>query len=227
MDTTKDLRILITERAVEDLEDIIIHKKLPYQYPRDKVLETIKEIKANIMSIKFSFMQAKDLINNPAFNTILANIGLIWSLVKPPERIITSSDTKMKLIISKLKYDIRIIYGLKNRIALGDDNRPEYAIDILGTKVLNVTKHHNADKLKITVVTDRRQSYVIVTNIQEIKKDWIIAVAFLPPVILYGVVSDGMFCSGNLQDDLLIGKRVPLDKLHLSEISSKILSILR
>jgi len=170
MDTTKDLRILITERAVEDLEDIIIHKKLPYQYPRDKVLEAIKEIKANIMSIKFSFMQAKDLINNPAFNTILANIGLIWSLVKPPERIITSSDTKMKLIISKLKYGIRIIYGLKNRIALGDDNRPEYAIDILGTKVLNVTKHHNADKLKITVVTDTRQSYVIVTNIQEIKK---------------------------------------------------------
>lgn len=226
MDTTKDLRILLAEDAITRLERIIANKRLPYQYSRELVLEAIREIRANILSLKYSYMDAQFLIQNPALNTIEANIALIWSHLKPPESM-SKSDIKAKLAISELKYAIRIIHGLRKRFGLGNENKPEFAIDIIAMRIENIFSHPKADNLKVAVVSDTKQSFIVLTNIETIKKNWIMAVAFLPPIVLYDIISEGMFCSSNLSNNELIGKRVPPELINRSEIANKVVGILR
>ena len=225
MDTAHDFRILVAENAIARLEKILKQKGLPYPHRKEKALEILSKIRSNLMAVKYSFMPANLLLNYPPLKQI-PKLALDFAKEVAPPKMFKPKDVKEKLLLSEVKYCLRVLAGLPSRIKLGDENRPENSIDILGVEVLSVMKHPKASNLKITKAGTEKEGFTIITNIINIRKGEIRAVALLPPIILFGEVSDAMYCSGPLTKEIK-GKRPPSKLIHISEISSKVEEILR
>ncbi|MCE4629523.1 MAG: tRNA-binding protein, partial [Desulfurococcales archaeon] len=116
-----------------------------------------------------------------------------------------------------------ILLGLPNRILLGDENHPEYAVDIVGVEVTRVEPLENTENLKVTRGSAGKAVFTIVTNLEDIKVGQVRAAAILPPAEFKGVISEAMYSSDPI-DKNYIGKRVPR-KLLSPEVKGKIISL--
>ncbi|MGQ4833012.1 MAG: tRNA-binding protein [Candidatus Asgardarchaeia archaeon] len=220
MDTANDYRIRLAEEAVERLEKMIIQKRIPYRFDKNKAMSIIHSLKKNIMTIKYSFLPLSQLLESESLDTIkMQAIELEKILV---DSSFLPQSTKQKHIIAEIKYCLRILSGIKERLKLGEENKPEFAIDIIGARVVSVSEHPKSSKLKICKVGDKANLYQIITNKTDVKKDDVYAIAFLPPVMLLDIVSEGMICSDKL-DESKIGARI--SNIHSSEIQSIIIKL--
>mgnify|MGYP000624977559 CR=1 FL=1 len=226
MDTASDFRILVAEDALTKLENLINSKRLPIAYEKKKAQERIHRIKSNLMAIKYSYLSPEQLVSSQIFSEYERSVSELISLLNLDTKSPMKKDNTQKFAIAQYKYVIRILTGLKSRILLGQDNKPEYAIDIVGVKVLTTAKHPQSNKLKVCKVADLEHSYVIITNMEKISKNFSIGVAFLPPVILMGEISEGMFCTDKIENGL-IGKRIPSNLITSKELFAEIGKMLK
>ena len=226
MDTSNDFRILVAEDALRKLLNLINSKRLPVAYEKKRAQEKIHKINSNLMAIKYSYLAPNQLVTSQIFSEYEKSVNELIELLKVDTKAATIKDTNQKFAIAQYKYIIRILTGLKDRLLLGQDNKPEYAIDIIGVKVLAVAKHPQSNKLKVCKVEDSKHSYVVITNMQKISKNEFYGVAFLPPVILMGEISEGMFCTDKI-DDKLVGKRIPSNIIASKELFAEIGKIIK
>ncbi len=190
MDTANDVRILIAERCVKDMEKYIGNL-------RDiKKSGILKELEAKIMEIKYSYAEVSDL--KPMLNEIRKFCVEILNLLGGNEWVKKLKGMKFSsLAIAHIKFCLNILYNLENRLKLPAE--PEYAVDIRIGEVESVMKHPKADKLRICNVNVGKV-ITVVTNIENIKEGEKLSVALLPPTEFFGVVSEGMFLSHQLKD---------------------------
>jgi len=78
----------------------------------------------------------------------------------------------------------------------------------------------------VTKAGTEEYSFTIVTNIKTVKRGEVRAVAVLPPVAFYGVVSEAMYVSDPLPREHK-GKRVPSDLTYLKDLVNSVDSIVR
>ncbi len=221
MDTAKDYRILIAEDAVLRLEKIVREWNLPYPIDKKKTIELVKNIRTNLMKIKYSFLPSEMLLGTPEINKII-DITL-----KLKELMLTRTPSqltlKQKLRYTEIKYALWILYGLKFRIARGDENNPLYAVDVIGVKIKQVEEHPSLPKLRITRAASQHTAFIIITNLLNIKRNEIRGAVVLPPIEFGGYISEAMYATETLTDEYL-GKMIPTEKIS-KEVASKVIDI--
>lgn len=220
-----DYRFLVVEDAISRLENKIKVWGLPYPLNKAIALEHIKKLKSTFMKIKYSYLPYNMLIELEDLKTLEQLTKDLASILLPPKTIKLDT-TSTKLAVAEIRYALSILLGLRHRIALGDENNPEYAIDIIGVEIGYVEKHPKAEKLWITKAGTEQFSLTIVTNIVNIKKGELRGAAILPPVIFFDVISEAMYCTNPL-DKSFKGKRIPSNFVHRAEIINAIEGIVK
>ncbi len=217
-----DPRIIVAEDAYNRLERIIVYRRLNVPVNWRIVNELLHELGSLIHRVKYMFLPPSTLARLDDVKRIgeisvkLAHILLNRGLL--------NKYNPDKLVVAETRYSLRILYGLKYRLLLGDEADPLYAIDIEGVEIVNVYKHPRADKLFITKALGILP-YNIVTNIKNIRRGEVRAAAILPPMEFMGEVSEAMYCSDPIPPEYK-GKRPPRKYIHIDELLSKIYNIL-
>ena len=221
LDTARDFRILVAEDALNKLEDIIKYHRLNLPINWNRVYNIIRETKSCLLKIKYSYLPSKNLSKtNEIKNLQNYSIELARHLL---DKQLIQKFRPDPYNLAIVRYCLRIIYGLKYRLMLSDDNKPFYAIDIEGVKIVNVYRHPKAEKLYITKA-EGLFPYTIITNIETIRKGEVRAAAILPPLIIRGELSEAMYCSDPIPAKYK-GKRPPEKLINTSEINSIIYTI--
>lgn len=190
MDTASDPKIIMAERCVRDMERYIGNI-------RDiKKSGILKDFEAKIMELKYSYGELGDL--KPTLEEIKKFCVNLVNLLGGNDWAKKLKDMRFSsLSIAHIKFCLNILYNLENRLRLPAE--PEYAVDIRIGEIESVMKHPNANKLRICNVNVGKV-ITVVTNIEGVKEGEKLAVALLPPVEFFGVVSEGMFLSHELKE---------------------------
>jgi len=221
MDTSKDYRLIIAQDAVERLDNIIRYHKLNLPLNWNKLSEILKEIKKIVLKLRYSYLPINLLLQDDDLNK-LKQLSVELSKSMLDKNLINKFKPDPR-ILAETRYCLRIFYGLKYRLSLGEENKPWYAIDVEGVEIVSVHKHPNADKLFVTKA-DGILPYTIVTNIQDIKKGEVRAAAILPPAVIRDILSEAMYCSNPIPREYK--KRRPPENLYFKEeVGSKVIEI--
>jgi hypothetical protein len=213
----------MVEDAVNRLEKKIRTWHMPYPIRKDRIHTLIKSLKARLMAIKYSYLPVELLIKSDDIKELMALSKELANLILPPKGL--KLETKYHLHLAELKYSLLQLIGLRQRFLLGEENRPEYSIDIIGVEIVTVMKHPRSNKLFITKAGTEKYSFTVVTNLAEIKQGDIRAVAILPPIELMGIVSEAMYCSGIIPSSYK-GKRVPLKYIDSKGLNNKVMEVI-
>ena len=221
LNTAKDFRILVAEDALNKLEDIVKYHKLNLPINWNKVYGIIRDTRSCLMKIKYSYLPLKNLSKTNEIKDLQNySIELVRHLL---DKQLIQKFNPDPYNLAMVRYCLRIIYGLKYRLMLGEDNKPFYAVDIEGVEIVNVYRHPRAEKLYITKA-EGLFPYTIITNIETVRKGETRAAAILPPVIIRGELSEAMYCSDPIPAKYK-GKRPPEKLIDTSEINSIVYTI--
>ena len=221
MDTAHDYRILVAEDAVERLSRRIRQWGMPWPFNRNKVVEYLEDIRKNLLKIKYSYLPANLILESEELKNMIEKTRQLKETLLPET--IPKLDGGKAFALAEMRYALLILLGLPNRILLGDENHPEYAVDIVGVEVTRVEPLENTENLKVTRGSAGKAVFTIVTNLEDIKVGQVRAAAILPPAEFKGVISEAMYSSDPI-DKNYIGKRVPR-KLLSPEVKGKIISL--
>jgi predicted RNA-binding protein with EMAP domain len=204
-DTSRDYRILMALYAVSILESRIRQWGMPWPIKKQAALQLVADARKHLLRARYSFLPPRML----ADSEYVASIGriaeeLISALI-PEQR--PRLERGQALAFAEIRWALSILKGLRRRLLLGDDNRPEYAVDVIGVEVTRV-EPIKGTRLYATRASAGPVAFTIVTNIAGIKPGEVRAAAVLPPQEFSGVVSEAMYASDVL-DRSYIGKRVP------------------
>ena len=216
MDTSKDARIIVAEKCVQNLQNLIGNLK------NVKKSDVLKDLSAKVMELKYSFGEIKDIL--PIIEEIRRLTEKLFLNLGKENWINELKNMRFdEEKIAKIKFCLNILYNLDSRIKLPSD--PAYAVDIRVGEVESVMKHPNAEKLKICNVNVGK-IITVVTNLQAVKEGMKLPIALLPPVKLRDVVSEGMFLSDR-EKSQKIGELPDLSEEELNNARKEILSYLR
>lgn len=223
MDTSKDYRILVAEKAAEWMTKASETIRIPIPGKKDQLRNIARQAHSKILELKYSFLPSDQLARcEPAQNLskLGAEILELVRIVPKPEK------EGAKLLLARLKWCGRTLYGLPSRLAIGEENKPEYAVDIAAGRIESSSKLRGSRNLYVTNVSTGAEMFTVITNLAEVKAGQIRAIAVLPPRLFLNEVSEAMFCSDPLQD-VEPGVRPPSNILHLSEVNAIIEEIVR
>lgn len=213
MDTSNDYRILIAEVAIKNLQDIIRNRRLPFSIRRDEILKKIKNIQSKLMVIKYSFLSNDILISSQQFKDFLEHVNSLADELMPK---INNLEYSNNYIIVWIKWIIRTLLGLQFRLLLSG-NYPDYAVDILGVRINSVIIHESIRNLNVLRVSTDEEGFTVVTNISNIKRGEVRAVAILPPKEFKDIISEAMVCSQPLSEKYY-GIRPEREKYNFKEV---------
>ncbi len=224
VDTAKDYRLLVAEDAIKRLERRVSSWNLPWPIRKREIINEIEQIRKRLLKLKYSFLPA-DLIVKSEDLSFLTNKSKFLAdvLIKQQNFSVASLNFSQKLSLAEIRYSLGILIGLPQRFKLGEENRPEYAVDVVGAEVVSVERL--TEKLKVTRASARSFAVTVVTNLNEIKVGEVRAVALLPPIGFHNVISEAMY-SSDVIDRRFVGKRVPTRFLS-SELKAKVIDIVR
>ena len=229
MNTAEDYRILMAEKAVEFLIKTLESAKFSGKWDRKSAISAARKILPEIQAIKYSYMDAEDIANSDFINRIRERCQEILTSLGGREWWKKIVDKNSEEHAARIRFSLNIIYNLPGRLLLKCEI-PACAVDIRCGEVISVSKHPNADKLLICNVNIGRK-ITVVTNDLSLREGDRVAVALLPPAVLRGVLSEGMFvgCGDGVAKDVEgeIGNFPRnLDEKCLKEVSSKVMEFL-
>ncbi|MEA2070650.1 MAG: hypothetical protein U9O98_05100 [Asgard group archaeon] len=144
------------------------------------------------MTLKWSYKPLEQVLISKNLRELEILVKEIFENFPPNwELILSSRGINGKYTAGILKYFKDFFFQLRSR--LKEDFSDDFAdsIDILAGEILSLEKI-NTENWKC-LVTDGKKRYHVVTNISTLNKGDIVPIAKLPPQIVHGVYSEGMF----------------------------------
>ncbi len=224
MDTSRDYRILMAEDALRRLERRVRCWSLSYPIHKGRALELLKGLNACLQAVKHSYLPLQYLLKHEPLLRLGDIARKLSSEILPPKGV--RVEGRSKLLLAEIKYSLLQLINLKGRLALGEENLPDRAVDIVAVEVVSVMKHPSADRLLVTKAGTSRFGLTIVTNILRLRKGEVRAAALLPPQEFFGVVSEAMYCSDLLPKDVL-GRRPPREMIRVNDIARVVESVVK
>lgn len=215
MDTSRDYRILLAEKAVEKYMSIVKASSLPYLVKREELLSYAREAHSLVMTLKYSFLPPEQIVGSELLAKLSALADRMVSFVE--ERPLRPLSGRDRLNVAYVRWIGITLGGLSDRFRLGEDNLPEYAVDILGVRVESASRLRGSRGLWVANVTPGYEFFTVVTNLGDVRSGQVRAVAVLPPRMFNEVVSEAMFCSGAL-DEGYVGRRPESSLLELNSV---------
>ncbi len=219
VDTARDYRILVAEYALGLLERRVKGWGLPWPLNKGRALELLEDVRKRLLKVKYSFLPADMLVASDDLAGVVLGARELAGLLLPPAGFQVPREARARLALAEMRWALSILLGLPQRFKLGEENYPEYAVDVVGVEVTRVEPL--TERLKTTRASAGSFALTIVTNIEEIRVGEVRAAALLPPVEFHGVVSEAMYASEPLGDKGLVGKRVPR-RLLSGEVAAQV-----
>jgi uncharacterized protein len=227
-DTRKDYRLLVAEKSVELFLRTMEGANLKGKWNKKLALQAAKKMIPEIQTLYYSYLSPDDLAETPQLISLLDSYGKVIVALGGDnwqrqflERGSREEKEKIEDVLSKIKFFLNIIIGLKTRFKMGEIKDPIIGIDIKKGEILSVFSHPRADGLMISNVNLRERVITVVTNDLQVRKGDQVAVALLPPENFMGTISEGMFlgaAGGVLKDvdgDLgQLPRGIPLESLN-------------
>ena len=223
MDTTNDYRVLVAEDALARIEKTVRDWRLPYQIKKDKVQEILRNLKAVLLRLKYSYLPIDVILKSEELAEI-TRLSVELKAIILPKKILEGFSLRHRYKIAEIRYSLAILLGLKHRLMLGETNDPRNAVDVFGFRVAVVKPHSELKNLYITKVSSEKFSLTVVTNISNIKRGEVRGVAILPPRLFGEIISEGMYATKPL-DNIWIGKRIK-GEIISNEVVNTVYSIL-
>ncbi len=224
MDTANDYRMILAEDAINRLEKKVKAWSLPWPIKKRDILEKIGALRKKLLRLKYSFLPANLILRSNEIKDILTlSKELEKELIENGKNLGMPKTLSQKMMLAEIRYSLSILIGLPQRLKLGEENIPEYAVDVIGAKVVKI--EDLTEKLKATRASTGPFALTVVTNLKHIKVGEIRAIAILPPVEFHGVISEAMYSSDPL-DKKYLGKRIFPELLNC-EVKAKVIEIAR
>lgn len=187
-----DVRLILAENIAKYLEQMVKNRKIPLSINRQKILTRLSEINSKIMALKWSYQPLEQVLHSKQLRDIeIFAKDIFDSFPENWEETLASRGQEGKLTSKILKYMRNFFYTLRARITDGFSDDYADAIEILCGEIQSIEKV-DATTWKC-LVTDGIDRYHVVTNIEDLKKGDVVPIAKLPPQIVHGVLSEGMF----------------------------------
>ncbi|MHA1275812.1 MAG: hypothetical protein ACTSQI_06695 [Candidatus Helarchaeota archaeon] len=225
-DVSKDPRILMVERVLNDLKEVTINKRYKLPASKEKTLEAIGKLTSAIKTIKFSYIAPLELVDDRYVREFELMANQFWDAILKNRQEIE----KNKLVELELKFIFNILRGFRERLKLGNEVSMDKAIDIIAVKIISVTRLDKTGNLNLCRVGDGQEILNIITNLPNLKKASVLPAAKLPPRQFQSEISEAMFCSGKDMPELhgRVGERVlDLPENDLKEVNHQILNLLK
>jgi len=207
VDTANDYRILVAEHALALLDRRLRQWGMPWPLNKQQALREVEEARKALLRAKYSFLPYRDLAESPEIARV-AEAGRKLAEMVLPRAPAPRLEGGKRLAFAEMRWAISILAGLPQRILLGEENHPEYAVDVVGVEVTRVERLQGTENLYFTRASAGKAAFTIVTNLDSVKPGQVRAAAILPPAEFAGVVSEAMYASDPLPERL-VGKRVP------------------
>lgn len=189
MDTANDPRLLVAERALEDLEERLKHGHIKAPIPQDEVRDAVDTAQSALQTLKYTYADPEHLVEMDAFNDLETTMADAESLLGGPS--FHEEVDEKPLAVATARWAIDLIDTLKERLFLPGEGL-QLGVTVEKGHVISARDHPDADDLLVTRVAAGR-GLTVVTNDATVSKEDDVGVALLPPTELRGVVSEGMF----------------------------------
>jgi len=187
-----DARLIILEGIVKEFNNLVQYKRIPLTLNRQKILGRLSEIKSKIMALKWSYKPLEQVLLSKELRDIEIMAKEIFdSFPDKWVEILSSRGIEGKLSAANIRYIQQFFYSLRERLSKGLSADFADAIDIVCGEILSIEKV-DAKNWKC-LVSDGKARYFVATNISGLKKGDIVPIGKLPPQIVHGVLSEGMF----------------------------------
>ncbi|NHJ87345.1 MAG: hypothetical protein FK734_17910 [Asgard group archaeon] len=192
-----DSRIVIAEGMVREFTNLVQNKRIPLTLNRQKILTRLAEINSKLMALKWSYKPLEQILHSKELRDIeIFAKDIFDTFPEKWEDMLNTRGIEGKLAVKNLQYLRDFFYSIRERLTEGFSEDYADAIDILTGEILSIEKI-DAKNWKC-VVTDGKARYNIATNIVDLKKGDLMPIAKLPPQIVHGVLSEGMFIGSPL-----------------------------
>ncbi len=211
-----DARIVIAEGITNEFTDLVQNKRIPLTLNRQKILSRLSEIRSKLMALKWGYKPLEQILLSKELRDIeIFAKDIFDSFPERWEEILSSRGMEGKLSVANLLFIRNFFYTMRERLTKGLSDDYADTIDILCGEILSVDQLDT--KNWKCLVTDGVARYNVATNIAGLKKGDILPIAKLPPQIIHGVLSEGMFIDSKefTKDD--VGKRPELSDKELGQ----------
>ncbi|MEB3851895.1 MAG: RNA-binding protein [Desulfurococcales archaeon] len=217
VDTARDYRLGMALHAVAMLERRLRQWGLPWPVRRQEALALVEEARKRLLRARYSFLPAEMLAESEEVRWVSQAASRLREMLLPEQK--PRLTPGQELAFAEIRWALLILYGLPARIRLGEENRPEWAVDVVGVEVVRVEPLAGT-RLMVTRASAGAAAFTIVTNIQSIRPGEARAAALLPPAEFSGVVSEAMYASGPIEARY-VGRRVP-SRLLSGEVAAAV-----
>ncbi len=207
--TVNDPRLLAAQLALEKLKAAIFSKTTVRPgLDRDRTNALLSELESQLMALKFSYMEPKEMADSPIVASIYEGSKKLYLGYKE------ALDSGFKpLQRANVLWAFMILSGLKRRFQ-NSGKKPTHGIDIVAVTIRNITKNN---ALLTTRCIAGPSDFTIVTNILTLKTGNTLAAAILPPAVVGGVVSEAMFLGPGPMEEKP-GTFIDPDDAHTKEV---------
>ena len=215
-----DLRIILAEGVTKFFANMVRNRQIPLSMNREKVLHRLTEINSKLMALKWSYLPLEQVLLSKDFRAIEIFAKEIFDSFPPNwEETLGSRGTEGQRLVGLLKFIRDFYYRLRERMSTGFSEDLSDAMDIFCGEVLSIDLVSKG--VWKCLVADGQARYNVITAIEGVKKGEIVPIAKLPPQIVHGIYSEGMFMGSSeglrrfTKED--IGKRPELTDKELGQ----------
>ncbi|MBQ6218607.1 MAG: tRNA-binding protein [Methanosphaera sp.] len=199
-DTSKDYRLKVAEKAVEDFIRVVEGSNLRGSWNKKQVRLIAKNMNPDIQTLYYSYVSPQELAKTPQMENLLKSVDEIIENLggedyakKFQSELNRQEREKLDLPLSKMKFFFNTIRGLPDRLMLGEIDDPVIGVDIVVGELVSVSKHQKTDNLMVCNVNLGKRAITVITNDLTVKDNDHVAVSLLPPSEFMGIASEGMF----------------------------------
>lgn len=215
-----DARIILAEGIVKRFTGMVQNRKIPLSMDRQKILSRLSEINSKIMALKWSYKPLDKVLQSKELRNIEILVKDIFDTFPEKwEEMLTSRGLEGRETTGLLLFMRNFFYRLRERLTNGLSDDFADTIDILCGEIQIIEKADGSTWK--CMVTDGQARYNILTNISGLKKGDVLPIAKLPPQVIHGIFSEGMFMSAPKEELKFtkedVGKRPELTDKELGQ----------
>ncbi len=192
-DTSKDPRILVGEIALAKWEAALKQKLgIRFKLTKKEISDLLSSMKSSLMELKHLYCSSESLVHMKPINRISSGAGMLWKAMEEGY----AKERKESLLYATIRWSHKILTGLPKR-EVQRDSPLAAGVDLMAVKLRNISK---VGEFWVTKVHDGQEDWKVVTNLSGLQAGMCIPLAFIPPADVGGIISEGMFISGQNLD---------------------------
>lgn len=191
--TDRNPRIIVAEIALRILsESARVRQSFRPTLSKEQINQLIHSINSHIQQLKYSYMTDEELINSDVLPDITKDAEKIFKSYEGAYYTVDGNPRKPTIHEANVIWAAKLLIRFPDR--LKEPFRPtiEAGIDMQIVGVRNIVAIPNTN-LFVSKVYNGTEDFTVVTNLTTLKAGMKVGVAFLPPAIFGGEVSEAMF----------------------------------